>query len=205
MSEVQATTELKSQYVAQVTSDLERNIKEQERISADLEVLQEQLRALQSDHAVLVALQQTLGGASTAVEADTQARPTVPSQASAEPKQRKPRKAAATSAKDTAAKPAAKTSSAKAPTAAAKPSLVDLIRGYLEREGEPRSAAEITAALTQAHPDRSIKTTVVRSTVEGLVAKSHVQRTKQGSSVFYTSAAAAEPTAAEPQPKAAAS
>jgi len=46
-----------------------------------------------------------------------------------------------------------------------------------------------SSALTQAHPDRTIKTTVVRTTVEGLVARSHAHRTKQGSSVFYTAAA----------------
>ncbi|MGI5041680.1 hypothetical protein ACM9HB_35195, partial [Streptomyces sp. JAC128] len=48
-------------------------------------------------------------------------------------------------------------------------------------------------ALGQAHPDRNIKTTVVRTTVEGLVAKSHAQRTKQGSSVYYTTTNTPEP------------
>ncbi|WP_405547684.1 hypothetical protein [Streptomyces phaeochromogenes] len=41
-----SATELTSQYVAQVTSDLERNAKEQERITADIDALQEQLRTL---------------------------------------------------------------------------------------------------------------------------------------------------------------
>jgi hypothetical protein len=139
----------------------------------------------------------------------------VPHQASAEPKQSKGKKAAATVAKKTAPKkPAAKASSAKASsaktssekassvkasTAAAKPTLVELIRGHLEKQNEPRSAAEITTALTQAHPDRSVKTTVVRTTLEGLVAKSHAHRTKQGSSVFYTTAVTSEPAPAEPQ------
>ncbi|WP_063818372.1 BlaI/MecI/CopY family transcriptional regulator [Streptomyces mirabilis] len=86
--------------------------------------------------------------------------------------------------------------------ASAKPTLVEVIRGHLEQQGEPRSAAEITAALTQAHPDRSVKTTVVRTTLEGLVAKSHAHRTKQGSSVFYTAAAASQPAPAEPQQEA---
>ncbi|MEU6366459.1 hypothetical protein ABZ876_12090 [Streptomyces sp. NPDC046931] len=36
-------TELTSQYAAQVTSDLERNAKEQQRISAEIAALQEQL------------------------------------------------------------------------------------------------------------------------------------------------------------------
>src|SRR6266545_4379921 len=44
------TTELTSQYVAQVASDLERKAKEQERIGAEIDALQEQLRALQHDH-----------------------------------------------------------------------------------------------------------------------------------------------------------
>ncbi|MGW2611784.1 hypothetical protein ACWC4A_46915 [Streptomyces mirabilis] len=204
MSEANSShaTELTSQYIAQVTGDLEYNSKEQERIGHEIEALQEQLHALQHDHTVLVNMQQALGSANPA-EADTATTPSVPHQTSAEPKQIKPKKAAATSAKKTTPKkPAAKVSSAKASTEATKPTLVELIRGHLEQESEPRSAAEITTALTQAHPDRSVKTTVVRTTLEGLVAKSHAHRTKQGSSVFYTTAATSEPAAAEPQQEA---
>ncbi|MFD3493531.1 hypothetical protein ACFWWB_23670 [Streptomyces sp. NPDC058690] len=224
MSEIQAhATGLTSQYIAQVTGDLERNVKEQERISAEIEALQEQLGALQHDHSVLVSMQEALGGANAAGEADTTAAPTVPRQATAEPRQSTPKKAAATSAKTTASKkgaakassakapsakassakaPSAKAPSAKAPTTDAKPTLVNLIRGHLEQQSEPRSATEVSAALTQAHPDRGVKTTVVRTTLEGLVAKSQAQRTKQGSSVFYTATAASEPAAAEPQQEA---
>ncbi|MFE4629709.1 hypothetical protein [Streptomyces mirabilis] len=205
MSEANSShsTELTSQYIAQVTGDLERNAKEQERIGQEIEALQEQLLALQHDHTVLVNMQDALGGPSPAPGAEAAAAPSVPHQASAEPKQSKGKKASATSAKKMAPKkPAAKASSAKASTAATKPTLVDLIRGHLEKESEPRAAAEITTALTQAHPDRSVKATVVRTTLEGLVAKSHAHRTKQGSSVFYTAAAASEPAAAEPQQEA---
>ncbi|WP_406296599.1 hypothetical protein [Streptomyces sp. NBC_00624] len=206
MSEIQAhATGLTSQYIAQVTGDLERNVKEQERISAEIEALQEQLGALQHDHSVLVSMQEALGGANAAGEADTTAAPTVPRQATAEPRQSKPKKAAAASAKATASKKSAdkassaKVSSTKAPKTDSKPTLVNLIRGHLEQQSEPRSATEISAALTQAHPDRGVKTTVVRTTLEGLVAKSQAQRTKQGSSVFYTATAAPETAAAEPQ------
>ncbi|MFD7754403.1 hypothetical protein [Streptomyces sp. NPDC059757] len=224
MSEIQAhATGLTSQYIAQVTGDLERNVKEQERISAEIEALQEQLGALQHDHSVLVSMREALGGANAVGEADTTAAPTVPRQATAEPRQSTPKKAAATSAKTTASKkgaakapsakassakapsaktPSAKASSAKTPTTDAKPTLVNLIRGHLEQQSEPRSATEVSAALTQAHPDRGVKTTVVRTTLEGLVAKSQAQRTKQGSSVFYTATAASEPAAAEPQQEA---
>ncbi|MET8419742.1 hypothetical protein ACWD7C_37130 [Streptomyces sp. NPDC005134] len=214
MSEIQVhATGLASQYIAQVTGDLERNVKEQERLSAEIEALQEQLGALQHDHSVLVSMQEALGGASPAGEADTTAAPTVPRQATAEAKQSKPKKAVATSAKATASKksvakaPSAKASSpkassAKAPKADTKPTLVNLIRGHLEQQSEPRSATEISAALTKAHPDRGVKTTVVRTTLEGLVAKSQAQRTKQGSSVFYTATAASEAAAADSQQEA---
>ncbi|MCX4402504.1 MULTISPECIES: hypothetical protein [unclassified Streptomyces] len=212
MSEVNShATELTSQYVAQVTGDLERNAKEQERVGAEIEALQEQLRALQHDHTVLVNMQEALGGPNPVVEADAASAPSVPHQASAERKPSKGKKAAATGAKKTASKkPAAKpavkaavkAAAVTAPTAATKQTLVELIRGHLEQQSEPRSAAEITTALTQAHPDRSVKTTVVRTTLEGLVAKSHAHRTKQGSSVFYTTVAASEPAPAEPQPEA---
>ncbi|MET7729288.1 hypothetical protein [Streptomyces mirabilis] len=197
MSEANSShaTELTSQYIAQVTGDLERNTKEQERIGLEIEALQEQLHALQHDHTVLVNMQQALGDANPAAEADTAGVPSVPHQASAEPKQSKPKKTASK-------KPAAKAPYAKASTEATKPTLVDLIRGHLKQETEPRSAAEISAALTQAHPDRNVKTTVVRTTLEGLVAKSHAHRTKQGSSVFYTTAATSKPAAAEPQQEA---
>ncbi|MFE9997467.1 hypothetical protein [Streptomyces avermitilis] len=196
-------TELTSQYSAQVTGDLERNTKERERIGSEIEALQEQLRALQHDHTVLVSVQQALGGESVAsaepaAKADAAAAPSVPAQASAQSKRNKPKKAVATSAKKTAAKkPTAKASSAKAPTTAAKPTLVDLIRGHLAQQSEPRSAAEITSALAQTHSDRGIKVTVVRNTLEGLVAKSHVHRTKQGASVFYTAATSAEQAAVD--------
>ncbi|MBW8738516.1 MAG: hypothetical protein JF621_15770 [Streptomyces turgidiscabies] len=197
-------TELTSQYSAQVAGDLERNAKEQERIGAEIEALQAQLGALQHDHSVLVSMQQALGGAGLA-RPDTTAAPSVPEQASAEPKPAKAKKAGATASKKTVAKKtAAKASSAPAATTVASPTLVELIRTHVEQQSEPRSAAEISAALGQAHPDRNIKTTVVRTTLEGLVAKSHAHRTKQGSSVFYTAAAAPEPAAVEPQPQAAA-
>ncbi len=49
-------------------------------------------------------------------------------------------------------------------------------RGAWRSSRGPRSAAEVTTALAEP-PDRSVKTTVVRTTLEGLVAKSHARRT----------------------------
>jgi hypothetical protein len=198
-----ATTGLTSQYAAQVTSDLERNAKEQERISTDIAALQEQLAALQHDHTVLVNVQQVLGVSPTPVQpAATPDSSTVPAPRSkktaGEPgaaKQTRAKKATdtGTAAKKSAAtKPASKTGVSKGVL----PTLVELVRSHLTEQSDPRSATDVATALDTAHPERGIKTTVVRTTLENLVAKNKAQRTKQGSSVYYTAPTPAEQTAA---------
>ncbi|MFG2025805.1 hypothetical protein [Streptomyces sp. NPDC048825] len=205
-------TELTSQYLAQVVGDLDRNTKEQERIRAEISALQEQLLALQHDHTVLVNMQRALGP-------DAPTQPAQPEDAAAPgapptPRRKRPKaasesgtgkragtkKAAGAQGGTTAAKkpkaqpkgaPIAKAEASKP----AQPTLVELIRRHLGEQSEPRSAAEIATALGQAHPERRIKSTVIRTSLEGLVAKSQAHRTKQGSSVFYTAPDAPEPTA----------
>jgi hypothetical protein len=217
-----AATGLSSQYAAQVTSDLERNVKEQERISTDIAALQQELASLQSDHSVLVNVQQALGINSAPVQsAATPEATTVPApreKTSAEPSTGKRARAKKTTdapatdkkpaAQKTASKAAPKPAAKSAPKAAAKsaskaagkaetakaalPTLVELIRRHLTEQSEPRSAA-----LDQAHPERGIKTTVVRTTLENLVARTQAHRSKQGSSVYYTA-----PTEHDTAPKA---
>lgn len=194
-------TELASQYIAQVTGDLEANLKEQERIGAEIASLQGQLAALQHDHSVLVSMQQALGIAQAPTESAAESksgrvpsprRKKAGSPGGGQQKARKSTASAAAPVKKAAKKPAAsRTDSVKA----AAPTLVELIRQHLTEQKEPRSAAEISTALGEAHPDRDIAPKVVRVTLEGLVAKSQAERSKQGRSVFYT-APAAEPTAA---------
>ncbi|MFB6931303.1 hypothetical protein [Streptomyces chartreusis] len=195
-------TELTSQYVAQVTGDLERNVKEQERISAEIASLQEQLAAVQHDHTVLVNVQQALGiaqaPAQPAAEAESAAVPS-PRQktAAAGGRKQKAKKSIAAPKKTAPKKPVADSADA---AKEAQPTLVELIRRHLLELKEPRSAAEISAALDQAHPKRQIAAKVVRVTLEGLVAKSQAERTKQGRSVFYSAPApksAAAPKAEE--------
>lgn len=203
MSETTAqTTELTSQYSAQVAGDLERNLKEQERLSGEIEALQEKLAAVRHDHTVLVNLQQALGipAAPEAPEAEP---------VTAVPAPRKKTAAASGAAKQTKSKkptPAKKRADKKTAAAApapqsAPPKLVDLVREHLADQNEPRSAAEITTALGQQHPERAVKTTVVRTTLEGLVAKNQAQRTKQGTSVFYTTTETAASAADEQTPQ----
>ncbi|KQX61453.1 hypothetical protein [Streptomyces sp. Root1310] len=223
MSENASATELTSQYTAQVTADLERNTKEQDRVGAEIAALQEQLASLQRDHTVLVNIQQAIDAVPAT---DTTAPPSgnVPVPAprkkaapSGTAKRTRPsRKTAAQPARPTgktagktAGKSAGKPGAGKAdvaPTAqTAQTTLVDLVRRHLTEQSEPRSAAEIATALGQAHPERGVKTTVVRTTLEGLVAKAQAQRSKQGSSVFYTAAepsgsAATAPSEEQPAP-----
>ncbi|MEV5779281.1 hypothetical protein AB0L49_50460 [Streptomyces antimycoticus] len=192
MSETTASpTQLTSQYTTQVAGDLERNLKEQERVRHEIDALTAQLVALQQDHAVLVSIQQALG---------TSAPPVAPETTTAVPEPRKKKTAVANGGKQPRAKKAAtparkqtrqQKASTASPAPSAQPTLVGLIREHLTGQSEPRSAAEITAALGKQHPERNAKTTVVRTTLENLVAKNQAQRTKQGASVFYTAPEAA--------------
>ncbi|MER7493053.1 hypothetical protein ACFWHW_26985 [Streptomyces pharetrae] len=197
-------SDLASQYAAQVTTDLDRNTEEQKRISSEIDALQEQLAVLQRDHAVLVTMQQALGLAPAPATTEPASGPAaVPaprkkSSASAGTKRSRGKKATAAPAPAKAAKQATR----KAPAAARKPdqpTLVDLVRGHLGELSEPRSAAEVASALGESHPERNIKTAVVRTTLEGLVAKGQAQRSKQGSSVYYTAADTSAPESAQPE------
>jgi hypothetical protein len=162
---------LKSQYLAQIQADLERTAKEKERIAEELAALQEQLTSLEQDHALLVGVQQALAGVPSAPEQNTEPAaidaPEVPQAAVPRPRRTKPKTAPRTPEQAT---------------------LVELVVADLTARSEPRSAAEIATALTQAHPGRKIQTTVVRNTLEALVAKGQALRSKQGRSVYYSAA-----------------
>ncbi|MFI6090510.1 hypothetical protein [Streptomyces sp. NPDC051218] len=220
MSDVQPESAgVQAQYAARVTADLETNRKEQERVGAQVTALQEQLRTLENDHALLLSMQQALGstGAPAATAKKPSSRASTAKKAVPAPRASannsgaaRTKKATANKPKDNkekaakAAKSAPRTGAKKSAESASGPTLVELIDNHLAKQGEPRSAAEITNALAQELPDRTIKTTVVRTTVEGLVAKGRALRTKQGSSVFYTAAAPAA-SAAAPQSESATS
>ncbi|MGI5447239.1 hypothetical protein ACQEVM_15945 [Streptomyces sp. CA-243310] len=87
-----------------------------------------------------------------------------------------------------AKKPAAKKPVAKKATASDKNQvpLTELIHQHLTGQTEPKTAAEISQALAAAHPDRSLNDNLVRTSTERLVARSLVERAKQGSTVYYT-------------------
>ncbi|GGU42483.1 hypothetical protein [Streptomyces violascens] len=174
------STTLQSQYALQVQSDLESNGAERERITAEINVLQEQLTVLEGNHVLLTAMQQTLGTrtppAATARKKTKEAAPA----GGRVPRARISADTPATGAKkqkQTAAKTRARRNG---------PTLRELVATHLSDTREPRLAAEVTNSLTTAHPDRNIAGTVVRSTLENLVAKGQAERTRQNRSVFYS-------------------
>ncbi|NJA59750.1 hypothetical protein HC023_27640 [Streptomyces sp. NEAU-H3] len=85
-------------------------------------------------------------------------------------------------------------SSATDTTPAGRLTLRELISRQLAAHGEPRSAAEVGSTLREEHPDRELKGNVVRTTLEALVAKGLVQRSRQQKSVYYTHTTAAGTT-----------
>ncbi|MCG7209643.1 BlaI/MecI/CopY family transcriptional regulator [Streptomyces arenae] len=182
------STELTSQYISQVASDLDRNVKEQERIKGELAALQAQLSTLEQDHTVLVSVREALGVPVSSPEpTDTQG--------AVEPSPRKRTARASAAGQQTRKATARGRQDEETPTKTAQPTLVDLIHQHVSEQKEPRSAAEIAEALRQAHTERAIDTKVVRTTLENLVARSRVHRTKQGHSVLYTAADTQEETA----------
>ncbi|MGW7658779.1 hypothetical protein [Streptomyces sp. NPDC054756] len=225
-------TELTSQYSAQVTADLERNRKEQDRVAGEIEALQAQLTALRHDRTVLENIQRALGSAQEPVAAPEEDEPVavVPAPRAQEPRTTRRTKSAGAGKRAKETRPARRgkpakgkakgtgtgtgtgtgkgtgTAEAAAASAASSPSLVELVRGHLAERQEPRSAAEVASALAERYPERGVKATVVRNTLEGLVARNQAHRSKQGRSVFYTvpdaSAPAERSEPSEPSPPA---
>ncbi|MEV8565374.1 hypothetical protein AB0436_07250 [Streptomyces sp. NPDC051322] len=183
---------LKSQYHAQVTADLESNVKEQERIATEVAALKEQLTALERDHELLTSMQQALATAEAhagipATEAGGRTAKAA-SATAAVPRPRASRKSGRTPAAAKASEKAAAAGRTKKASRNGAPTLRDLVSVQLSQQKEPRSAAEVTAALTKAHPQRNVGATVVRNTLESLVAKGEAVRSKQQNSVFYSAA-----------------
>ncbi|WP_329360580.1 hypothetical protein [Streptomyces anulatus] len=172
-------------YAQRVADDLAATLSEQERVRTELARLQDELVRLQDSEQVLTKMQDVLGGA--------------PKQAV---KQGKGRKGAAVpAARSSNGKTAAGKSAAAAgrkaskkavsPKKAGEPTWLELTTAYLGGQSEPRSAAEVAASLTEAHPERTVQVTVVRNSLEQGVAQGLLERSKQGRSVFYSPTAPA--------------
>ncbi|MCX5096945.1 hypothetical protein OOK36_51250 [Streptomyces sp. NBC_00365] len=168
--------DLASQYVARVEQDLTENAEEQERIDRDIKALQQRFNALQRDRTVLLGVRMALR--SQGGEAPAPSTSAVHSAEMPNAEKLNEEQAASTQPVTPKTHEVAK---------ASKITLVDLVCSHLSSQSEPRSAAEVSMDIAQNHPDRTVKITVVRATLEALVAQGRVRRTKQGRSVFYHS------------------
>lgn len=162
-------------YAQRVADDLAANRSEQERVRSELARLQDELVRLEDSEQVLTKMQEVLSG--------------TPKQTA---KQRKSSKGAAVpAARGSNGKKAAAAAGRKASKKAGEPTWLELTTAYLGGQSEPRSAAEVAALLTEAHPERTVQVTVVRNSLEQGVAQGLLERSKQGRSVFYSPTAPA--------------
>ncbi|MER5551924.1 hypothetical protein ABT001_09605 [Streptomyces sp. NPDC002793] len=190
MSENTLTSTISADYAQRITDDLAANRSEQERTRAELTRLQDELVRLEEGEQILVKMQEVLGGngksagkgrkAAASVPAARRAKGKATSRKGDEPKARVRAK------QRTADKGAA------APKGAGEPTWRELVTGYLADQREPKSAAEVAAALADAYPQRTTQVTVVRNTLEQGVAHGLLERSKQGRSVYYSPVASAK-------------
>ncbi|WP_181809489.1 BlaI/MecI/CopY family transcriptional regulator [Streptomyces shenzhenensis] len=202
-------TELASEYSARIAQDLELNAEKQDRLATEIAALEEQLRAVRENRVVLERLQQALTPQATAT-APAHVPATASASGTAEPAEATdaveaavphPRTESAAkrraSAKPSPKQPKPSLKQPKPGLKETKPSLVEAVHTYLAQQREPVSASDVAEAIRAAQPGRAIKTTVIRTTLENLVAKNRARRTRQGRAVSYTLSASQEPQAPE--------
>ncbi|MEU9240401.1 BlaI/MecI/CopY family transcriptional regulator [Streptomyces sp. NPDC048385] len=186
-------TELASEYSARIAQDLELNAEKQDRLATEIAALEEQLRAVRENRVVLERLQQALTPQATAPASGSAMASSSGTDGPAEATD-----AVAAAVPHQRTESAAKRrASAKPSPAQTKPSLVEAVHTYLAQQREPVSVTDVAEAIRAAQPGRAIKTTVIRTTLENLVAKNRARRTKQGRAVSYTLKASREPQAPE--------
>ncbi|WP_234542153.1 hypothetical protein [Streptomyces shenzhenensis] len=189
-------TELASEYSARIAQDLELNAEKQDRLATEIAALEEQLRAVRENRVVLERLQQALTPQATAPASGSATASSSGTDGPAGPAEATDAVAAAVPHQRTESA-AKRRASAKPSPAQTKPSLVEAVHTYLAQQREPVSVTDVAEAIRAAQPGRAIKTTVIRTTLENLVAKNRAWRTKQGRAVSYTLKASREPQAPE--------
>ncbi|MEU9058957.1 hypothetical protein AB0D13_08785 [Streptomyces sp. NPDC048430] len=185
MSKTTVTPTIGADYAQRITDDLSANRSEQERVRAELTRLQGELVLLEEGEQVLVKMQDVLGGSGKpaagkgrkAASVPTARRP--PGKTASQKRGRAPKPQAQAAAET----PASGTTAGKG---SGEPTWRELVSGYLADQREPKSAAEVAAALTESNPQRKTQVTVVRNTLEQGVAHGLLERSKQGRSVYYS-------------------
>ncbi|MEU5633635.1 hypothetical protein ACH47C_31295 [Streptomyces rishiriensis] len=188
MEAVSELLTLRTDYTAKVDADLELVEKDRARVGAEITALQDQLRILEDNYALLLSMREALSGQFPAAcpkpgpgsAATTGGSPAAAPVSGAVP--HTDSTAAADGGRAALAPEETPKASKKAPT------LRDLVVGELNRRGEPCASHDVATALARAHPARRIKEPAMRHALEALVAQGRVRRAKRGSRVSYFSA-----------------
>ncbi|MFJ9062006.1 hypothetical protein [Streptomyces sp. NPDC102409] len=187
MSKTPDTSTISADYTQRITDDLSTNRREQERVRSELTRLQGELLQLEEGEQVLVKMQEVLGDSGKPAARQGKGRTTA-----SVPTARRPRSKTTSQKRSRTSKPQAPTD-AEAPASGAtrakgssEPTWRELVTAYLNDQREPKSAAEVTAALTESNSQRKTQVTVVRNTLEQGVAHGLLERSKQGRSVYYS-------------------
>ncbi|MFJ9818659.1 hypothetical protein ACIRU3_26070 [Streptomyces sp. NPDC101151] len=215
MPDTAAATSIQQKYQRQYAADLESNRSRQEDIQEHIARLQETLGQLKADEKWLTeqvelvparpgttAVPRAEDGTSAPVGPPEAAVPgprkeagsaTAQKQAVKQSPARAPKKApakktaAAAATRQAAKTPAQDAAVVEKADKGAEPSLGDLLLRVLDTNpGGPRTAAEVVTGLEKAFPARARDVNTVRNTLERLVAKSRIERAKQGSTVYYS-------------------
>jgi hypothetical protein len=186
MSENTPTSTISADYAQRITDDLAANRSEQDRARAELTRLQDELIRLEEGEQILVKMQEVLGGNGKPAAGRNRSRRAAAPAARRAKEKATPRKDEAESKGRSRTKQRTTAEGAAAPKGAGEPTWRELVTAYLADQREPKSAAEVTAALTESHPQRPAQVTVVRNTLEQGVAHGLLKRSKQGRSVYYS-------------------
>lgn len=197
MADEVTTIPMQQRYATQLAADLEKNLAAQERLKAEEKWLRAALESLPTDAPGVPEAtpepEPSRTGSETSIPQPRRENSSAPA-ASARKAHRSKDGTNATARTAAASKaPTAKASARKSTTGknASKrtggPTLGELALTILANTpGEPRTAAEVTEDLAQAYPERARDTNNVRNALEGLVAKSLIERSKQKNNVHYT-------------------
>jgi hypothetical protein len=181
---------LKSQYAAQVAADISRNEEELTLLRARLEALEADLSVLRNvQEALELTVEKTTESAEGALGSGTTGNT------------RKASRSAGPRSRDAVPRSRGVNGSSREGGRARRqsPTLRELVENQLVEQGAPTVAAEVAAVIAERHPERNASIPVVRGALENLVARNRAQRTKQGSSVFYSiPSARRETVGAEP-------
>ncbi|MET9878572.1 hypothetical protein ABZZ36_28645 [Actinacidiphila glaucinigra] len=181
---------IQQEYAHRIEDDLARNTAARSEAHDAIQRWQGHLAKLEHEANWLVNLRSTLTGqpASPATGAGATQSEVGSAEANAQPQGVPAPRAARGKAggRGGRGKTAAGAARGKAAGAAKGPTLGAVIHERLLQHKQPRTAAEVTSDLAEALPDRSVGTPVVRGTLEQLVAKGRISRSRQGRTVYYT-------------------